>query len=87
MNLGLTKILDDVKAASLRILKGLDQGKDQTYFCRQYPQRSWLAACFPLGTWQKSASEKWLRILDYRIIVKKTAPVFALSVSAASTIF
>lgn len=46
---------NDVKAASPRILKGLDQGKDQTYFLQAVPAEKLAGCLFPLGAWQKSA--------------------------------
>ena len=84
---GIDEDPNDVKAASLRILKGLDQGKDQTYFLQAVPAEKLAGCLFPRELGRNPLSEKWLRILDYRTIVKKTAPAFALSVSAASTIF
>ena len=41
-------------SASVRILKGLDTNKDQTYFLQAVPQHKLAKCLFPLGDWQKS---------------------------------
>ena len=38
---------------SLKILKGLDNNKDQTYFLQAVPQHKLARCLFPLGDWQK----------------------------------
>ena len=45
----------DIKADSPRVLKGSDEGKDQTYFLQAVPAAKLASCLFPLGTWQKSA--------------------------------
>ena len=38
----------------IRLLRGLDRGKEQSYFLAQLSQEQLRRACFPLGEWQKA---------------------------------
>ena len=52
-----------------RLLKGVDENKDQSYFLSRLTQDHLARACFPIGTWTKEqvrqlAAEKGLQPLD-----------------------
>lgn len=77
----------DRSAGTVRMLRGLDENKDQTYFLNQLNQEQLSKVMFPIGDLQKSRVRKSPKKRNLRQLRKKTARESALSANATSKRF
>lgn len=71
----------------VKMLRGLDENKDQTYFLNQLTEEQLSKVLFPIGELQKAASGKSQKKRGLRQLPKKTAQASALSENGTSKRF
>lgn len=72
----------DRSAGTVRMLRGLDENKDQTYFLNQLNQEQLSKVMFPIGDLQKSRVREIAKEAELATAAKKTARESALSANA-----
>lgn len=72
----------DRSAGTVRMLRGLDENKDQTYFLNQLNQEQLSKVMFPIGDLQKSRVREIAKEAELATGAKKTARESALSANA-----
>lgn len=77
----------DRSAGTVRMLRGLDENKDQTYFLNQLNQEQLSKVMFPIGDLQKSRVREIAKEAELATAAKKTARESALSANATSKRF
>lgn len=77
----------DRSGGKVRMLRGIDENKDQTYFLNQLTEDTLSKVMFPIGELQKSRVREIAKEAELATATKKTVQASALSANATSKRF